>query len=163
PNTVTLRGGRASNRRMRLALGILTVTAVLSGQSQSKEQPFDVQHAKEQALGAQLAQELRSRTTAVETPEVVGLVNREGRRLAAQFDPKIQWKFAVIAEDKNGKRHEPVAFPGGYIFVPEVLVGDATFRFMLAHAMAHVALRHGIKPGTMLAGSPVIFMGGWAG
>ena len=50
--------------------------------------------------------------------------------------------FAVIAEDRGGYTHEPLAYPGGRIFVPAPLIlaaGDeAEFAGMLAHAMANL-------------------------
>lgn len=115
---------------------------------------------KERALGEQLTKELTARTTAVETPDVVNYVNRIGRLLAPQFRPGIQWTFAVIVDDNNGKMHEPIAYPGGYIFVSTALLREAQsegeLAGMMAHAMAHVALRQGRMHGT----APVIFLGG---
>jgi predicted Zn-dependent protease len=66
--------------------------------------------------------------------------------------------------------HEPATLPGGYVFVPAGLFlaaqDEAEFAGMLAHAMGHIALRHGTRQATRgvlikQRSIPLIFMGGW--
>jgi len=48
--------------------------------------------------------------------------------------------------------HEPVALPGGFVFVPLSAIAasrdEAALAFQLAHAMAHIARRHGSRRAT---------------
>jgi predicted Zn-dependent protease len=52
----------------------------------------------------------------------------------------------------QGQAGEPVAVAGGPIFIPLSLLAaapnEAVFAFQLAHAMAHIALRHATKQAT---------------
>ncbi len=129
--------------------------------------------AKEDALGKVLAEDLSRQTTKLDNPEVQAYVERVGRQLAAHL-PDTSWTFSftVIADDRGGPTHEPFSLPGGYIFVPAGLIlgahDEAEFAGMIAHAMIHVAARHGTRQATRgeianLATIPLIFMGGWAG
>jgi predicted Zn-dependent protease len=104
-------------------------------------------------------------------------VEQIGRKLAAQLpDAAISYTFTVIADDASSPTHEPLSFPGGYIFVPTRLIltahNEAEFAGMLAHAMAHVAERHGTRQATrgevvhmssIPLVFPLVFIGGWTG
>jgi predicted Zn-dependent protease len=124
------------------------------------------QNNKDTALGAQLAKNIRERTTAIENPSVQEYVERVGQKLAAEIpDAGFKYTFALIADDLGGETHEPVSLPGGYIFVSGALIrsaaSEAEFAGMLAHAMVHPTLAP-----IQLAGSatiPLVFMGGWNG
>jgi hypothetical protein len=54
-----------------------------------------------------------------------------------------------LGKERGGSTHEPLSVPGGHIFVPATLIpaagSEAEFAGMLAHAMAHVTERHGIR------------------
>ena len=87
------------------------------------------QDPKAAALGAQLAREIRQRTTAIENPAVQDYIDRIGRKLAAQMpDENVVYQFALISDDAGGATHEPMSFPGGYIFVSASLIRDAALR-----------------------------------
>ncbi|HYW46304.1 MAG TPA: M48 family metalloprotease [Bryobacteraceae bacterium] len=126
---------------------------------------------KEAALGAQLAAEVRKVNPPLESGAVTAYIGQIGRRLAAQLPPGgVSFTFAAITGP--AENHEPIALPGGYIFVPSSLIlaaqGEAEFAGMLAHAVAHVAERHGTRLATRgelanLASLPLIYMGGWTG
>jgi len=128
---------------------------------------------KEAALGRQLAADFRQRTTSIDSPAVHNHLDRLGHRIAAELrDAKLPFTFSVVADDPCRTIHEPAALPGGYVFVPGALFvetrNEAEFAGMLAHAMSHIAARHGTRQasrGTIanLATIPLIFMGGWAG
>jgi predicted Zn-dependent protease len=65
----------------------------------------------------------------------------------------VQWNaIATPADAFRGHATEPVALPGGPILVPLSLLAnaqnEAEFAFQLAHAMAHVALRHSTRQAT---------------
>jgi len=122
---------------------------------------------KEAGLGQQLAAEFRRQHTQIENSIVQEYLNRLGQKLAAQMpEARLPFTFSAVVDDACRITHEPAAFPGGYIFVTSSLFlaaqGEAEFAGMLAHAMAHITQRHGIReannPNTAL-----IFMGGAGG
>jgi len=118
---------------------------------------------KEIALGQQLALDFRHKTTPLDNVAVSEYVKRVGANLAAQLPGGWTYQIETIREDPGGATHEPTAFPGGFIFVSEGLIAaarnEAEFAGMLAHAMAHVAERHG----TRLAQAATIMPDGWVG
>ena len=128
--------------------------------------------AKEQALGAQLAETLSQQTTKVDSASVQEYVDRVGQRIAAQSpgDPATKFRFTVIeAATRENPTHEPVALPGGYIFVPVPLIlaaqDENEFAGMLAHAIGHIAARHGTRTATRseianMASIPLVLMTG---
>jgi predicted Zn-dependent protease len=71
------------------------------------------------------------------------------------------YRFTLVENDLGGSTHEPLALPGGAIFVPANLIFDsrseAEFAGMLAHAMAHVAARHGTRLATRAQASNLEF------
>jgi predicted Zn-dependent protease len=125
---------------------------------------------KEGALGSQMAASVRQRTTRIDSPTLQNYLDRLGRRIAAELQgTKFPFTFSVIAEDACPTIHEPVALPGGYVFVPVALFSTAQdegeFAGMLARAMEHIAERHGARQATRgqvvnYASIPLIFMGG---
>jgi predicted Zn-dependent protease len=124
---------------------------------------------KEAALGRQLAAEFQQRTAPVESPLVQNYITRLGQNLLAYIpDARFAFTFTVIAGDPCPASHEPVALPGGYLFVPASLImaaqDVAELAGMLSHSIHHVTERHGVRRKTTNeAGIPLIFMGGWAG
>jgi predicted Zn-dependent protease len=124
---------------------------------------------KEAALGNQLAADFRRRTIPIDSPILQSYLDRVGQKIAAYMpDAKFAFTFSVIA-DETCRIHEPTAMPGGYIFVPIGLFvavqEEDEFAGMLAHAMEHVAQRHGTEQATRetTATIPLIFAGGWGG
>ena len=127
---------------------------------------------KEAALGARLAEQVRSNTTVIDNAAVNDYVAQVGAKLRDGLDgPVYQFTFTMIADDRGGATHEPLALPGGYVFVPANLMltaqNEAEFAGMLAHAMAHVKarLRQARAGQVVNAGSvPLVFLGGgWVG
>jgi predicted Zn-dependent protease len=128
---------------------------------------------KEIALGAKLAAEARQRTTPLDYPAFQEYIERLGGRLASYVpEPRCVYTFSSIADDPAGPAHEPLSFPGGFVFVSAQLMLEAQsepeFAGMLAHAMSHCAERHGTRAATrgevaQHAAAPLIFMGGWNG
>jgi beta-barrel assembly-enhancing protease len=108
---------------------------------------------REAALGAGLDAEIRRQATPVDSVAARDLSNRIGNLLAAQMpSAPFPYTFTVIAADWNIATHEPIAVPGGYIFIPAQLIlaarDEAEFAGMLAHAMAHVSARHYTREAT---------------
>jgi predicted Zn-dependent protease len=127
---------------------------------------------KEQALGAQLAREYRRDVTVIEDAAVKAYLDDLGQRLAAKAGgPAFRYTFELVSDD-GIVLNEPVAFPGGTVFVSTSLIRAARsedeLAGMLAHAIAHIAARHGTKLATRgelmdQATIPLIFVGGWTG
>jgi predicted Zn-dependent protease len=108
---------------------------------------------KESALGTQLAAQVRRQSSLIESATVSQYLERVGRRLAAMApDTGITYTFTVIQNNIGGSTHEPLALPGGFIFIPADLLlaarSEAELAGMLAHAIAHVAARHGTRQAT---------------
>lgn len=77
----------------------------------------------------------------IDSASVQEYVDRIGQRLAAQIpDSRWSYRFEVIADDRGGYAHQPVAFPGGYAFVSVPLIlaaqNEAEFACVLADGMA---------------------------
>jgi predicted Zn-dependent protease len=126
---------------------------------------------KERALGARLAAEVRGNSTLLGCPAAREYVARLGQRLAAEWPHRFPYTFELIAGSWAQFLEEPLSLPGGYIFVPAGLFAaardEAEFAGMLAHAMAHIAARHGMRLATrgQIIGksSALVYMGGWTG
>ena len=124
---------------------------------------------KEAALGYEMASELRKRTTVVDKQTIQDYVEHTGLRLAAHEKSPFSWNFLVVNGLTGGPTHEPLALPGGYIFVPTSLILNANsedeFAAMLAHAMAHVSARDATRMASVSQtlnprSIPLVFMGG---
>jgi len=124
---------------------------------------------KEIALGGQIANDYRAQATLIDSPELLARVEALARKLIPE-DSRYRYSFALV--DDKLLLNEPVAFPGGFVFVPSGLILAARdtdeLCGMLAHAIAHIESRHGTKQATKeqianQAAVPLIFMGGWTG
>jgi len=142
-----------------LPLVLLLSGCLLAGSSQTE---------KETALGNNLATEVRGRTTELDNPEAKTFAETVGHRLAAQMpDGPATWTFNVVQDSIGGPTNEPIALPGGIIFVPASLILTATseseFAGMLAHAMAHVVEKHGIHTRSANQDSSALILSCWSG
>jgi predicted Zn-dependent protease len=142
---------------MRSAFSLLSVPLLA-------QQSVDLRSVeKERAIGRQYASEIMRQTETLAVPAIDAYVKRIGAVFAAQLrQAPFEYQFEVIA---GGYRTEPIPLPGGYVLIPVRSLAEAKdeaeFAGMLAHSVAHVALRHGTR--TSMAGAPPIFMGGWMG
>jgi len=108
---------------------------------------------QERALGAGLAAQVRSQSTVVNSITVNRLVSRVGNKLAAALpDRSRQYTFTVVDRNLGGSTNEPLALPGGFVFVPVNLLlaarSEDELAGMLAHAIAHIEARHGTRQAT---------------
>jgi beta-barrel assembly-enhancing protease len=163
---------------MRWSLFVLVLSALsLNAQQQVGAGPNLYSREKEAELGAELAAQVQRTSTPVNNPAALRYVEQVGARLAAQLpEPRFTYTFTLInpvsgAESSNATQ-EPLALPGGYIFVPSSVLlaarDEAEFAGVLAHAMAHVADRDGTRQATrgtinQLATIPLVFYGGFTG
>ena len=145
---------------------LLALMLVWPGLAQERE----LGDAKERAIGQSLAREIQRQTTTIHSPPIQAYVER----LVAKLDPGGTFTVDLVrnTETAANPTHEPVAIPGGALFVSAGLIEasseEAELVGMLAHAMAHVRARHGIRQATRgqianLSTIPLIFMGSQAG
>ncbi len=124
---------------------------------------------KEIRIGKQMAQEVERQAKIVDDPVIAEYVNRVGQNLVRNSDAKVPFTIKVIdAEEINA-----FALPGGFFFVNTGVIAnadnEAEMAGVMAHEIAHVAARHGMKQQTKgdivnYASIPaMIFLGGWAG
>jgi predicted Zn-dependent protease len=136
--------------------------ASLSAQVQVQGDAREAMLAKESAIGARLAEDVRSRTHAVDDPAIAEYVDRLGRRLAVGIGET--WSFEVITDHVGGSTREPLSLLGGHIFVSLPLIAAAEsedeLAGMMAHALAHVVIGLLRTQPPSLPKIPVVFIGG---
>ncbi|SRR5216684_4090559 len=123
---------------------------------------------REVSLGEQELADLARALPVVHEAKLDAYIAKLGSELAKNADRTFVYSFTVYEDRKplglqpnematpmdafRGKATEPVALPGGPIFVPLSLLAnaqnEAEFAFQLAHAMAHIALRHSTRQAT---------------
>src|SRR6185312_403486 len=124
---------------------------------------------KEIRIGKQMAQEVERQAKIVDDPVIAEYVNRVGQNLVRNSDAKVPFTIKVIdAEEINA-----FALPGGFFFVNTGVIAnadnEAEMAGVMAHEIAHVAARHGMKQQTKgdiinYASIPaMILLGGWTG
>jgi len=134
---------------------------------------------REIALGAALAEDVRRESQVLDSELVQAYVARLGRQLALQTaGPNFPYAFTAVADlppgvMTNNPTHEPMAVPGGPIFIPAGLIleaqSTAELAGMLAHAIAHVADRDCTRSETradlmqVSASTAPQFRGCWSG
>jgi predicted Zn-dependent protease len=154
------------------AASLLTALSIYAQGLPTKSGPNFYSIEKERSLGASEARDFERKTTPLNNAAALDYVQKMGARLAAKIpQANFSYTFAVIKDDEGGLLHEPVALPGGYIFVPASLFlaaqNEAEMAGMLAHAMEHVAARHATREATRFeltkiqipAGAPVAAAG----
>lgn len=126
---------------------------------------------KEAALGRSIAADMRKRVTVVEheaTREYLQTLAESFSHSLPESTPSFQFTLTQTTIHPPGRR--PLALPAGYVFVPLSALTEASdeaaFARQLAHAIAHLSLRHGFRTAerTASGGSatiPIIYVGGW--
>ena len=124
--------------------------------------------AREVQIGQEVAATLVRTLPIVHEPKVDAYLAKFTAELAKYSDPQFAYSFTVYEDRKplglqwiamampadafDGPAAEPMALAGGPVLVPLSLLADApdeaAFAFQLAHAMAHVALRHATRLAT---------------
>ena len=133
-------------RRTVLALIVALSLATGVAEAQTKVNPgwnmFSPQQDVE--IGQQSAVEAERQLPILRDADVDNYVNRIGQKLAANAGgPQFQYRFRVVnASDINA-----FALPGGYIYLNRGILENARnegeVAGVVAHEIAHVALRHG--------------------
>jgi predicted Zn-dependent protease len=137
----------------RLLVPLMLALAIF-GQAQTQPKPGSginfCSLDREIAMGAQLADAVRRDNKVLDSNLVQDYVACLGRQLALQVPgPNFPYTFTVVAVVPGNfwgnPTHEPLALPGGPIFIPASLILEAQdtaeLAGMLAHAIAHVANR----------------------
>ncbi|HEY0370572.1 MAG TPA: M48 family metallopeptidase [Thermoanaerobaculia bacterium] len=142
---------RSAQLRPLLAVMLAVTLVAGAAEAQTKINPgwnmFSPQQDVE--IGAQSASEAERQLPLMRDAEVDAYVNRIGQRLAANAGgPQFQYRFRVVnASDINA-----FALPGGYIYVNRGILENAKnegeVAGVLAHEVAHSALRHGTHQAT---------------
>src|SRR5262249_43203275 len=119
-------------------------------------------------IGKTYAQQFEASTKMIQDPVVTEYVNRIGQNLVRNSDAKVPFTIKVVdADDVNA-----MALPGGFFYVNSGLIlavdDEAELAAVMAHEIAHVALRHGTRGQTRadianIATIPLIFLGGGIG
>lgn len=130
-------------------LAALIVTMSLFGaiaEAQTQVRPgwnlFSAQQDVE--IGYQSAIQAERQLPLVRDADIEGYVNRIGQRLAVNAGgPRFQYRFRVV----NDRSINAFALPGGYVYLNRGILENARnegeVAAVLAHEIAHVALRHG--------------------
>jgi predicted Zn-dependent protease len=128
---------------------------------------------KETALGAELAKDFRQAHAALDNAAARDYIEAMGARLARSAPQPSPFTYHFeLTSDSTGTFLEPAAFPGGFVFVPAGLIlaakDEAELAGTLAHAIAHIAARHGTRQATKAALAqqgtiPLIFASGSSG
>jgi len=125
---------------------------------------------KEKQLGGLLAREVERSSRLIDDPVLAAYLDRIAQNIAKNSDARFPITIRVIdSEEING-----FTLPGGFQFINKGLFlqaeGEAELAGVLAHGIAHTAIRSSTKEATkgefiQLATIPLILLGsdGWAG
>src|SRR5687767_2934060 len=129
-------------------LAVLVAVTLMAGAAEAQTQikpgwnMFSAQQDVE--IGAQSAAEAERQLPIVRDADVENYINRIGQKLAVNAGgPQFQYRFRVVnASDINA-----FALPGGFIYLNRGIIENAKnegeIAGVLAHEIAHSALRHG--------------------
>lgn len=120
---------------MRLIV-LLTVASAGMAQTPAGVNFYSIE--KEIEIGKSLAAGVQTKQQAKPDARLQAI----GDKLAAQTDGTYQYHFFAYAQ--VSPTYEPIALLGGPVFVPQSMIpaDDAKTAAILAHAIAHIALRH---------------------
>jgi len=119
-------------------------------------------------IGKSYAQQIEASMKLIKDPVVVEYVNRIGQNLVRNSDAKVPFTIKVVDADEVNA----MALPGGFFYVNTGLIlaadDEAELAAVMAHEIAHVALRHGTRGQTRadianIMTIPLIFVGGGIG
>jgi beta-barrel assembly-enhancing protease len=119
-------------------------------------------------MGKQYSMMIEQSVKMVQDPVVNEYVNRIGQNLVRNSDAQVPFTIKVIDSDEVNA----FAIPGGFFYVNSGLIlaadEEAELAGVMAHEIAHVAARHGMRQMTranwaQIATVPLIFVGGGIG
>ena len=113
--------------------------------------------SEEIKIGKEMHEKILKSTPIYDDEKVQAYVNKIGQKVAASSDrPDLTYHFTVIdSPDINA-----FALPGGYIYINRGLLiylnTEAQLAAVLAHEVAHVTARHGVRQKTAQTGAGVL-------
>jgi predicted Zn-dependent protease len=117
-------------------------------------------------IGREVSREAERKLRFVAAPQVASYVSGLGKRLAANAPgERYPYQFKVV----NDRELNAFALPGGFLYVNSGIItaadNEAQLAGVLAHEIAHVALRHGTNQLTKsyVAQAPLALLGGLVG
>jgi predicted Zn-dependent protease len=119
-------------------------------------------------MGKQYSMQVEQSVKLVQDPVVNEYVNRIGQNLVRNSDAQVPFTIKVIDSDEVNA----FALPGGFFYVNSGLIlaadEEAELAGVMAHEIAHVAARHGMRQMTranwaQIGTLPLIFIGGGIG
>jgi hypothetical protein len=119
-------------------------------------------------MGKQYSMQIENSVKMVQDPVVNEYVNRIGQNLVRNSDAQVPFTIKVIDSDEVNA----FALPGGFFYVNSGLIlaadEEAELAGVMAHEIAHVAARHGMRQMTRMQWAnigtiPLIFVGGGIG
>jgi Zn-dependent protease with chaperone function len=135
-------------RALIAAFGVATLTIVVAGPGAAQTQikpGFNLfSPQQDQEIGRQSADAAEKQLPILNDQSIVAYVGKIGKRLAAVAPgAKYPYQFKVV----NVSDINAFALPGGYLYVNRGLIeaakNEGQLAGVMAHEMAHVALRHG--------------------
>jgi Zn-dependent protease with chaperone function len=140
-------------------MALMLIASVSAGSAQTAITPDKNKYtpAQDLQIGQEAAQEVRRELPMLDDDRVDDYVERVGERLVraipAQFQHKeFRYSFAVV----NQKEINAFALPGGPMFLHrgmmEAAKSEGEMAGVMAHEIAHVALRHGTAQATKAQG-----------
>jgi predicted Zn-dependent protease len=119
-------------------------------------------------MGKQYSMQVEQSVKLVQDPVVNEYVNRIGQNLVRNSDAQVPFTIKVVDSDEVNA----FALPGGFFYVNSGLIlaadEEAELAGVMAHEIAHVAARHGMRQMTranwaQIGTLPLIFIGGGVG
>jgi Zn-dependent protease with chaperone function len=139
--------------RQALTAVLLTVAVSASAQTQITPDKNKYTPAQDVQIGREAAQEVRRELPMLEDDRVEDYVDRIGERLAAAIPQQHRHnEFDYTFDVVNQKEINAFALPGGPMFVHRGMIeaakSEGEVAGVMAHEIAHVALRHGTAQAT---------------
>jgi predicted Zn-dependent protease len=145
-------------RRRALAFALVSfTTGCATSSATAKESGFNLFSAKQDVeLGREAARQVESQVRILREPRPTDFVEEVVHRLTAQA-PGARFDYQVKLVD--APEINAFALPGGFVYVNRGLVeavrSEGELAGVLAHEIAHVALRHGTRQATKATGAQV--------
>jgi len=160
-----------NNRRARQAITLLVVLllaapGLLADRTPLKPGMNFFKPEEDIQLGQEAAKEAEQQLPLLKNAQVDEYLNQVGKRLARHAPG---FKFPYSFKAVNQSEINAFALPGGSLYVNrgtiEAAKNEAELAGVMAHEIAHVALRHGTNQASkaMLAQAPLMVLGGFAG
>ena len=149
--------GRLTHLYRRALLALLLTAATASAQTQITPDRNKYTPAQDVEIGQEAAQEVRRELPLLNDDRVDDYVERIGERLVRAIPQQFQHReFQYSFDVVNQKEINAFALPGGPMFLNRGMIeaakAEGEMAGVMAHEIAHVALRHGTAQATKAQG-----------